>query len=326
MNPPLEEAGASAVPEPPRAIGDPPVKPVFINLPSGKPLTSKEASSLIRATGSPLVLLAGEVGSGKTTLLASLHDAFQFEARGFGGYIAAGSSTLLGFEERCFDSRAASGAGEPHTIRTNFDDGHLFYHLRLRDHELKQPAKDIVFADMSGEFYERALDSADEMRELTIITRADHFVLLVDASKLQANKNRAHTRATALMLMRRCFEEKMLNKGSKVDILLTKWDLVLARLGEEDAGTFLAGYLRFFQDEYAQKVRRVTVIPVAARPYSESRLPLGYGLGALLHKWLQEPRALFEQADRQMPVPALTSSFDRFALVEAPQLYEVPNG
>src|SRR5258708_23306651 len=106
MNPPLEEAGASAVPEPPWAIGDPPVKPVFINLPSGKPLTSKEASSLIRATGSPLVLLAGEVGSGKKTLLASLHDAFLFEAPGFGVYIADGSSHLICFQERCFDSLA----------------------------------------------------------------------------------------------------------------------------------------------------------------------------------------------------------------------------
>jgi hypothetical protein len=72
---------------------------------------------------------------GKTTLLASLHDAFQ--RKPFAGFLAAGSRTLLGFEERCFDSRAPSEAQEPKTLRTTPAEVLLFYHMWLRNQDLE---------------------------------------------------------------------------------------------------------------------------------------------------------------------------------------------
>jgi len=205
----------------------------LVNLPPGKPLREDGASDLLRANAAPIVLLAGAAKSGKTTLLASLHDSFQ--RRPFAGYFAAGSRTLMGFEERCFDSRAASGANEPTTLRTRPAEGLVFYHMKFRNEDLKTPIKHLLLADMSGEHYSGALDSASEMRALTIISRADHFVHLIDGGKLVSKELGALTRSNAMMLMRRCVEEGMFEQDAKVDILLTKWDIALSRCGEEKA-------------------------------------------------------------------------------------------
>jgi Double-GTPase 2 len=117
----------------------------LINLPSGKPLRSTEATNLLRAQPTPVVLLAGAAKSGKTTLLASLHDCFQWGP--FAGYLAAGSETLLGFEEQCFDSRVASGAEKPSTGRTSLEAGQQFYHLRVRHESLQH-----VMSEQSRKF------------------------------------------------------------------------------------------------------------------------------------------------------------------------------
>jgi hypothetical protein len=79
----------------------------------------------------------------------------------------------MGFEERCFDSRAASGANEPTTLRTRPAEGLVFYHMKFRNEDLKTPIKHLLLADMSGEHYSGALDSASEMRALTIFCSPD---------------------------------------------------------------------------------------------------------------------------------------------------------
>src|SRR5436190_1898103 len=204
---------ADPIPPVPPQTAEPEAADVYVNLPSGKPLKEDGASNLLRAHAAPIILLAGAAKSGKTTLLASLHDSFQ--RRPFAGYFAAGSRTLIGFEERCFDSRAASAAEYPSTVRTRPAEGLLFYHMKLRDEDLKAPIKHLLVADMSGEHYSGALDSAPEMRALTIIRRADHFVHLMDGGKLVSKELRAHTHSNAMMLMRRCFEEEMFAKDAK---------------------------------------------------------------------------------------------------------------
>jgi hypothetical protein len=292
----------------------------FVDLPSGKPLTESQVSDLLRARSAPVVLLAGAVKSGKTTLLACLHDSFQWG--GFAGYLAAGSQTLIGFEERCFDSRAASRADEPSTGRTIFKEGQLFYHIRLRDEGLKYPIRDLLFVDMSGEYYERAIDSAAEMRDLVVIRRADHFVHLIDGARLVSKELRAHTRSNAMMLMRRCFEETMLGSDARVDVLLTKWDIVLARCGEEEAGKLLDFHRRTFADQFGHRVARLRVVPIAARPHYKSPLQAAYGITDLLRCWVEEPPRQLEVRMRLLPVPKLSRPFDAFALRVAPELFE----
>jgi len=294
------------------------VNTVFVNLPLGKPLQEAGASEVLRASGAPIVVLAGAVKSGKTTLLASLHEGFQRTP--FAGYLAAGSRTLIGFEEQCFDSRVASGGDTPRTQRTKLEEGILFYHMKLRRDDLKSPIKQLLLADMSGEHYDGALDSATALRSLTIIRRADHFVHLVDGSKLASAELNAHTQANALMLMRRCFEEKMLDPDAKIDILLTKWDLVLARSGEKKAEEILQSAREAF-GVFEKRVSRLRVAVIAARPHYQSALGLGYGLADLLQSWMEEPPRMVTPQTRPLRLTALRIPFGTFALRETPDLF-----
>jgi hypothetical protein len=307
------------LPVPPQSAA-PEAQDALVNLPPGRPLKEEGASDLLRAYAAPIILLAGAAKSGKTTLLASLHDSFQ--RKPFAGYLAAGSRTLMGFEERCFDSRAASGADEPTTLRTRPADGLLFYHVKLRNEDLRTPIKHVLLADMSGENYSGALDSATELHALTIITRADHFVHLLDGGNLVSKESSAHTKSNAMMLMRRCFEEEMLEKDAKVDILLTKWDIALRRCGEEKAQETLRQQSDAFNTAFGSRVARLRVTPIAARPHYKSTLQPAYGLGDLLRSWVDEPPRKSQPQLRLLRLAPPHNRFDAFALREAPEFFE----
>jgi Double-GTPase 2 len=311
---------ADPIPPVPPQTAAPEAADVYVNLPSGKPLKEDGASNLLRAHAAPIILLAGAAKSGKTTLLASLHDSFQ--RKPFAGYLAAGSRTLMGFEERCFDSRAASGADEATTVRTRPAEGLLFYHLKLRNEDLKTAIQHVLLADMSGEHYSGALDSATEMHSLTIITRADHFVHLVDGGKLVSKELSALTQSNAMMLMRRCFEEGMLEPDAKVDILLSKWDIALRRCGEENAQETLKQQRDTFDTAFGSRVARLRVTPVAARPHYRSTLQPAYGLSELFRSWVDEPPRRSKPQMRLLRLAPMNNRFDAFALREAPELFE----
>jgi hypothetical protein len=307
---------------PPIPVTEPREKTVasdqLVNLPLGKPLGEVDASGVLRASGAPIVVLVGAPKCGKTTLLASLHDGFQRAP--FAGYLGSGSRTLMGFEERCFDSRVASGGDKPVTVRTRHQEGILFYHMKLRKEDLRSPIKHLLLADMSGEHYDDALDSATALRALTIFRRADHFVHLVDGGRLGSKDWSAHTRANTLMLMRRCFEEKMFDPDAKVDVLVTKWDLLLDRIGEEKAAQILKSVEQALC-VFEKRVGRLRVISVAARPHYKSALQPAYGLGNLLQSWAEEPPRESTPQERRLPLTKLRTRFDEFALREAGHLY-----
>jgi hypothetical protein len=122
------------------------------------------------------------------------------------------------------------------------------------------------------------------------------------------------------MLMRRCFEEKMFDPDAKVDVLLTKWDLVLARLGEEKAAEILQAEQGVFR-AFENGIGRLRLIPVAARPHYKSSLQPAYGLGNLLQSWAQEPPRKSTPQERRLPFTRLQIPFDEFAFREADHLY-----
>jgi hypothetical protein len=297
------------LPESRRVIPDANVK-----LPSGNPLDVLQASKILRESFAPIVLLAGAVKAGKTTLLASVHDAFQ---RGpFAGYLAVGSQTLMGFEERCFDSRHSSRSAKPATIRTQHSDGFLYYHLAVRREELDSPARQLLLLDMSGEYYERATDSAAEAKNLTpTVQRADHFVHLVNAARLASSVYRAHTQSNVSILMRRLYQFGVLDASARVDVLLTKWDVVMSVGGEALAAETLDLAERLFPDRDRAKVRRLRITPVAARPHYRSSLEPAFNLENLFRNWVEETPKKLEVTIREVPVPQSSDPFDTFSSV-----------
>jgi hypothetical protein len=301
-----------------------PTSPALVDLPTGKPYRAAEVSEILRASLTPIVLLAGSAKCGKTTLLASLHDNFE-RVPSFAGYLSAGSKTLMGLAERCFDARAASGGDIPTTQRTTRADGLLFYHLALRNEDLRSPIKHLLIADMSGEFYETAMNSAVEMREQTIIRRADHFVHLIDGGRLANDDFRVLTRANALLLFRRCLEEQMFEPDAKVDVLLTKWDIAIARCGTQSkAQDVLKAARDAITKQMDGKVARLRIEAVASRPHYRSKLNPAYGLIDFFHSWVEEPPRRSQPGVQKFPRVNVDGMFDRFAFRELPEMFEGP--
>ena len=83
---------------------------------SGKALTVEEGHSLTGASSTRIVIMIGMVKSGKTTVLEELYERF---CKGpFGGYLFAGSKTIMGFEQIVYFARAVSQRETEDTERT----------------------------------------------------------------------------------------------------------------------------------------------------------------------------------------------------------------
>jgi hypothetical protein len=296
--------------------------PNIVQLPTGKPFTNTSSSEILRANATPVVLLVGSAKCGKTTLLASLHDAFQ-RGLSFAGFLCAGSRTLMGFEERCFESRFSSGGDKPTTGRTRPADGLMFYHLKLRNQDLRTPVQHLLVADMSGELYDSAMNSATEMQKQTIIRRADYFVHLIDAGRLASDEYRALTRANASLLVRRCLEQNMFQPDARIDVLLTKWDIAIARCGgAQKADEFLKAQRDEISQQWEGKVGRIRIEPIASRPHYKSKLAPAHGLSEFIRSWADEPPRKFDPKNVKFPIVNSDRMFDRFAFREVPGMFK----
>jgi hypothetical protein len=291
----------------------------LIGLPSGDALDPSEAYRFARSGPAPLVLLAGPVRSGKTTLIASVHD--RFLAGPFCDYWIAGSETFRAFEQRCFDSRLVSGNVSPKTGRTLPAEGPSLYHTRLRRGGPQGAVRNLLLMDMSGEFFKEVSDSRQQLMELGIARQSDHFVLLVSGPMLFSPDVQAKIYANAATLIRRCTEGGVLGSDSRVDVLLTKWDVV-STLFPSSADSVLARFSERLKNSYGGHFRRMRITPIAARPHPGSPLPTLWGLEELFRSWVEE---LPIELDRQ-PLPApwpsdASDMFDLFALKQAPELF-----
>jgi hypothetical protein len=252
--------------------------------------------------------MAGEIGSGKTTLIASLHDAFLFGP--LTGFRFAGSQTLLAFEERSFESRAKSEGLVPQTPRTRYENGQEYFHLRVQQE--KDPSSrnyDILFADMSGEFYERSIQRSTEAQQLRGLTRAQYLLVLLDGEKLANPSQRQAVRSNALSFLRRCMEENVLTSDTEVQVLLSKWDFVTKLSADKQKEI-----LQFIESRINTKAlgRQVSVKPIASRPdpgRPDSKL---FGIKELFADWLHSrPKALQHGPEEPVTIYA-RSSFSRF--------------
>ncbi|HEY1528527.1 MAG TPA: hypothetical protein VGH51_20055 [Candidatus Angelobacter sp.] len=258
------------------------LSPEFVKLHSGNALKFSEIQSVTRRSYTPIIFLAGDVKSGKTTLLGSIHDAFQFGP--LEGYKFAGCETPVALEERCFESRVRSGARRPDTPRTRYEAGQEYLHLRLRK-DITQPFQEILFADMSGEFYERAIQNSAELAEFSILKRSDYLVLLLDGGKLLDHEQRQNVRQDGLTFLRRCQESGLLRESTTLQVMISKWDVVLQRPQLEQDQCF-----QFITSRFNETVihRQVSVIRAASRPSPDSSgVDKLFGLKSVFVDWME---------------------------------------
>jgi hypothetical protein len=257
----------------------------FVDLPSGEALTEMQASEVTRQGITRVIMLAGPSGSGKTTILTSLFEAF-LEAP-FGNFLFAGSRTLIGFERRCHDARISSGRQVPHTVHTSTD-AVDFLHLRLvsSSGSLLGP-QNLLLSDISGERFRALRDSTDAVKSMPMLRRADDLCIVIDGGKLADASQRHSARTDARMLLRSFIEGGALSANCNIEIVFSKWDLVLAEPAQESLMSFISDTKTALQ-ETLRDVRAPIFVEIAARPQNV-RLPFAFGLPTLLRHWLKEP-------------------------------------
>ena len=290
-----------------------------IELPDGTALDLDAAKVITQASVTRVILVAGPPDSGKTTLLTTLYECFQ--SGPFCDYLFVGSRTLPGFERRCHLARVASEKTKADTERTRPGQGYQLLHLRVRTKDLGKPPQDLLFSDLSGETFRLAKDSTEECKSLTLLRRADHFVLLLDANRLACVEDRAETASDGESLLRSCLDAQMLGRSSLIDVLFTKWDLVQNRAEESAAEEYIASLKAKMKSRFASRVGRLRFFRVAVRPVGGSKLPFAYGLSNIFPAWVEDTGTCARSRDQSLNEPLCVGEFDRYLLRRVLQLF-----
>lgn len=249
---------------------------------SGFPLLLREVRVVTEENDARLVVIMGEKDAGKTTLLAEIH--YQFLTGPFAGFLFAGSRTLVGFEEKCFYSRIESGGDDDDTERTKHVDVRVM-HLVVRDEQLHDPPIYLLFADVSGERFRQIRGSREEAEEFApLLKRADRIALLVDGERLADIKTRQIATTHPKTLLRGLLEAGALGRDSIVDIVLAKWDAVIAAKVEAVAAGLEEGLLR----DFGSQVQEMNAHRISARRKHNVPITEGMGLGELLQVWTRK--------------------------------------
>lgn len=254
-----------------------------VALPSGEELSIDQAAELRRTVGGVVVALAGDEDVGKTTLIASLYDRFLDGP--WAGFRFAGSETLVGFEKRLHLARMASGASKQDTDRTSRIAPVHFLHLSLARLQSSE-CQNLILADLPGERFHDSADNQDICRkELKHIKYADRLAICLDGESLIDLKARQGAVSLIKGLLNNLLEVGYLDRGSVVDMLITKWDRVQSDPKSALHTAFIDKTEAMLRTEFADRLGCLTCFRVAARPDEASELGLCHQMELLLSNW-----------------------------------------
>ena len=194
-------------------------------------LSLTEARTLTGRRGATLVLPVGEVGAGKTTLLVDLWSLLLLNGSIF-AHSFAGSRTALAFEERAYHSRIESRVDAATTIRTHeADDGFLHLRIQRPDGSLRE----LLFADITGEHFERIREGRALLDELPWAARVDRVLVMLDGKGYASPGEREIVLNRVRRQIFAIRNSEAVNATARVAIALTKLD----ELSEEDRDRFV---------------------------------------------------------------------------------------
>lgn len=270
------------------------------SLPINTEFTEENLTEITNQYHCNLVLLVGEPECGKSTLYAAIFD--QFHKGGCGGYLFAGSKTPVGFEKRCHHARLLSGNIVSKNERTkNFEFEYL--HLGVRHRSMGRPIEHLLFADVNGERFQAAKNTDEEMKQLSVLKRADHICFVADGDML-IDKGKRHTvKDDIITILRRAIQNKMIIPQHGFHLLITKWDKIIEAGLSEGVQKFLIDPIR---KEFGDLLRQV--VPIASRSQT-TEISSGHGIDKFLAMILQRP--VNKDLDKQQP-GSLNRQFQKF--------------
>ena len=278
----------------------------WVDLPNAGMLSVEDADELLRWRSASVVAVVGERNGGKTTLVTEIYE--RYLSGPFADHFFCHSRSLLGFEEKSFQSRAASGAALPDTVRTSAGDGLRFFHLALAD-QREIGRTDLLVSERAGEIYRDVRDRPALVSELVEIRHARTVAFILDGERVAQKLRRAEAFASVRNIARAFVDNGALRPEAEVQLITTKYDLLQAN-EDADALEVLSDFEQKFKARYSDRIVRVSTFRTAARD------PLGvfepaWGVAPLLMSWLQPP----EPAPAAVPhLPELVDEFDRLLL------------
>ena len=286
--------------------------PKTITLPTGLEIPLAEAGELLAAPHTRVIVIAGDNNAGKTTIVVSLFDRYCVGQ--FGGYLFAGSSSLVAIDRRAHTGYTRSENTVADTAHTAHSWDLLFLHLRLREEACLLPTRDLLLSDIPGETCKRARDSASECAKLGVLCRADRLLLAIDGEKLSDARFRESCISDAINLFRRLAETNVLRPRTPVDFVVTKWDMIAARNSEESVRTAI--------DRMKSNVARLPVArdfilqwrETAARPESIERFQHCHGMDDFPRVWCDA--ALAPSFGRNLLSQSAVLDMDKFTFPE----------
>ena len=258
----------------------------LVDLPSGEALTERQAEEVAREDLAKVIIIAGPFNGGKTTILTSLFEAFQ-EAP-FANFQFRGSRTLFGFERRCHLGRKESGADEADTTHTSLREGVVFLHLALAKIEGERLTHaNLLLSDVSGELFRRLRDSTAVAKEFDALKRADHLCIVVDGEKIVSQSERQIARNDSRSILRSMIESGNLSFDCVIDVIFTKWDLVIEAIQVPD-GAPIEQFVESTKTSLASIAQQFNIRfhEIAARPSRQAKVPFAHGLPTLLRSWM----------------------------------------
>lgn len=274
-------------------------------LPSSETLTIEEADQFLRWRNAAVIAIVGERNGGKTTLIAEIYSRFLNGS--FADTLFCHSLSLRGFEKKCFQSRAESGALHPDTPRTSAQDGLSFFHLALSNaSDLKR--QDLLISERAGEIYREIRDKPQRATGMVEIRKASFIVLIIDGERVAAARKRHEVFASVRNIIRALVDTGNISAQAQIQLVTTKCDLL-----EDDSMADACEALSNFEQSIITLIDgqfEVVTFRTAARDPRPRSEP-ARGLAPLLQSWLK-PKTIRESKHQQMP--ELTSEFDRLAL------------
>lgn len=220
----------------------------------GSTLEYFDCDTLLRRNGGRLVSVVSGPKAGKTSLLVAL---YEFVSRGLLENCAfAGSETLLGFEERCHLTRAASGRSTPDMARTRVRSKASILHLATRR---QGGLTHYFFLDRSGENFDDVVAAPALAASYSDLERADEVWFLLDGATLIANPARA---TASVRRMFQAVAQAGFLRGKRVVLIATKSDLFL----ERDDADHIASVTTDFAQELSNRLegRVIEVVSTSA--------------------------------------------------------------
>lgn len=276
-----------------KEVAKPVVELEFIKLELIDELDNKGVDEVFGKDEARVVCVVGPSQCGKTGLLSGIYMGFK---RGiFSNNVFSGSKTLHAFEKRAHTLSFSSGRELPAPPRTKIlteGEDEEFLHLKVFNKRFGRSVS-LIFPDVSGENFEVAATSPDEIQRITSANNSDHLVLALDGEKLKNPLEKETTIFLSEQLLRRLVESKWVKPFTRLQIVVTKADLFDSDQEPQKAMDELLAEIKKtlgnLPDHFAET--HYCFISACA-PQNANKYRLKYSLEELLNIWCENERTI----------------------------------